>query len=120
MFQLFPKQRQDWMLVFEFPFQAFVVLSPVSLHHFMRLYDYYANNVLGPRLYSFDCIAAAHHLETVTAVGYLLCFIALMVFGFYHKVARHQTRVYVNFFFAALAIVDFVIMPLSMFAVATS
>jgi hypothetical protein len=120
MFQFFPKQRQDWMQAFEFPFQAFVVLAPISYWHFMRLYGYYANNVFGPRHYSFDCIAAGQHLRALTAAGYLLCFLALMGFGFYHRAAKHRTRAYVSFFLAALSVVDLMIMPLSTFAVATS
>ncbi len=120
MFQFFPKQRQDWMRVFEFPFQAFVVLSPISYWHFMRLYGYYANNVFGPRLHSFDCIAAGKQLGALTAAGYLVCFLALLGFGFYHRAAQQQTRAYVSFFLAALSVVDLMLMPFCGFAVATS
>ena len=120
MFQFFPKQRRDWMRVFEFPFQAFVVLAPISYWHFMRLYGYYVNNVFGPRLHSCDGIAAGQHLGALTAAGYLLCFLALMGFGFYHRVARQRKRAYVSFLLAALSIIDLMIMPLSIFVIATS
>ena len=120
MFQFFPKQRQDWMRVLEFPFQAFVVLAPISYWHFMRLYCYYANNVFGPRQYSFDGIAAGKHLGSLVVAGYLLCLLALVAFGFYHSAAEHRARAGVSFSFAALSIVDFMVMPFSIFAVATS
>jgi hypothetical protein len=120
MFQCFPKQRQDWMREFEFPFQAFVVLAPISYWLFMRLYGYYANDVSRPCLYSFDYMGAGQHLSTLTAAGYLLCFLALMGFGFYHRAAKRRTRSYVSLFTAALSVIDLIIMPLNIFAVATS
>ena len=108
------------MRVFEFPFEAFVVLSPISYWQFMRLYGYYANNVFGPRRYSFDCIAAGKQLGAVTAAGYLLCFLALLGFGFYHRAARRRARSHVSFSLAALSVVDLMLMPFCGFAVATS
>jgi hypothetical protein len=86
----------------------------------MRQYGYYANNVFGPRYYSFDCMAAGKHLTSLIMVGYLVCFFALMVFGFYHRAAKQRVSAYVNFFLATLSIVDLFIIPYSVFAVATS
>ncbi len=120
MFQFFPKQRQDWMRVFEFPFRAFVVLAPISYWHFMRLYGHYANNVFGPRQYYFDCIGAGKHLTHQTVAGYLICFFVLAGFGLYHIAARHRASAFMDVLFAALSIVDLLIMQFSIFAVATS
>jgi hypothetical protein len=120
MFRLIPKGQQDWLRVLAFPFQAFVILAPIAYWYFMGQYGHYANNVLGPRYNSFNYIEAGKHLSIQMGVGYVICFLALMIFGFYHKAAGHRMSAYASFFFAALSVVDTMIMQYSIFAVATS
>jgi hypothetical protein len=119
MFRLFPKGQQDWLRVLAFPFQAFVILAPIAYWYFMGQFGHYANNVW-PRYYSFDYIGAGKHLSTQIGVGYVICFLASVIFGFYHKAAGHRVSAYASFFFAALSVVDTMIMQYSIFAVATS
>src|ERR1022692_2608643 len=111
MFRFFPKGQQDWLRVLVFPFQAFVILAPIEYWYFMRLYGYFANNVFGPRLYYFDCINAAKHLGAQIAIGYAICFFALVIFGFYQKAMKHPASAFGCFFLAALSVIDLIIMP---------
>ena len=86
----------------------------------MRSYGYYANNVFGPHYSSFDYIGAGKHLSNLIAAGYGVCFFVLMAFGFYHGAAKRWSSAYVSYILAALSVVDLMIMPFSIFAVATS
>jgi hypothetical protein len=99
MFRLFPKNRQDWLRVVVFPFQAYVILGPASYCYWLHIWPHQGE--VGP-LNDFG-----HQLSA----GYLLCLLVLATIGFRQLVLEHGRKAYVNLGLAALSLLLICLTP---------
>jgi len=94
MFRLFPREWQDWLRIFVFPFQAYVFLAPASYCYVLHIWP--RGNV-GP----------LNHFGHQLLFGYAICFFVLLGVGIYQRgVSR-----YVHLCFAALAALEMYLTP---------
>jgi hypothetical protein len=99
MFRLFPKDWQDWLRVFVFPFQAYVILAPASYCYLLSIWPHRG----GVRpLNDFG-----HQLSH----GFFLCLIVLAAVGFHQKTLGHRISAYVNLGLAALSLLFICLAP---------
>jgi len=92
MFRLFPKYRQDWLQVFAFPFQAYVILAPVSYYYLLHIWPHRGE------------VGTLNNFAGELSFGYLICFLVLLAFGLSRKAAGHRLSAYVSLFLSALSI----------------
>jgi DMSO/TMAO reductase YedYZ heme-binding membrane subunit len=99
MFRLFPKDWQDWLRAFVFPFQTYVILAPASYCYVLSIWTRHG----GVRpLDDFG-----HQLS----IGFFLCLIVLAAAGFQQKTSGHRISAYVNLGLAVLSLLFICLTP---------
>ena len=95
MFRLFPKERQDWLRAFLFPFQAFVILAPASYCYLLHIWPHRGG------------VEPLNHFGHQLLFGFAICFLVLLGVGVYQRgVSR-----YVNLCLAALTALEMYLTP---------
>jgi hypothetical protein len=99
MFHFFPRGQQDWLRVLAFPFQAFVILAPVTYFYLLHIWPHRGE------------VSHLNHFADQLAPGYLFCFIVLLAVGFRQKSAGYRVDSYFSFCLAVLSILLVFITP---------
>jgi hypothetical protein len=94
MFRPFPRERQDWLRLALFPFQAFAILA--------HLMSYYLVSVWPHR----GSVVPLNHFYDQISTGYVLCFLVLLIVGFCQLAARHRVSGIVNLVIAAWCVLS--------------
>jgi hypothetical protein len=88
MFHVFPKDRDDWLRLLLFPFQAFAVIAHLVSYY---LVSHWPHGNVSP----------LNHFYSQIAGGYALSFLVLLVVGFRQMAAGHRVSSVVNVLLAA-------------------